>query len=88
MTTYEPELLEVPDGADVTELLEAARARRRAAGRAADPERVEAMLEYATGDPDEVLFTLQPRAGMRHPSRRRDQRGAWPAARRTCSRSC
>jgi hypothetical protein len=25
--------------------------------------RVDAMLEYATGDPDEVLFTLQPRSG-------------------------
>jgi hypothetical protein len=28
------------------------------------PKRVEAMLEYATGDPDEVLFTLQPRSGV------------------------
>ena len=27
------------------------------------PARVDAMLEYATGDPDEVLFTLQPRSG-------------------------
>ncbi|HEX4016292.1 MAG TPA: hypothetical protein VHX15_06090 [Frankiaceae bacterium] len=26
--------------------------------------RVEAMLQYATGDPDEVLFTLQPRSGV------------------------
>ena len=28
------------------------------------PERVEAMLQHATGDPDEVLFTLQPRSGI------------------------
>jgi hypothetical protein len=28
------------------------------------PNRVEAMLEYSTGDPDEVLFTLQPRSGV------------------------
>ena len=28
------------------------------------PERVEAMLEFAAGDPDEVLFTLQPRSGI------------------------
>jgi hypothetical protein len=28
------------------------------------PARVDAMLEYATGDPDEVLFTLQPRYGV------------------------
>ncbi len=27
------------------------------------PARVDAMLEYAAGDPDEVLFTLQPRSG-------------------------
>jgi hypothetical protein len=27
-------------------------------------ERVEAMLKFAAGDPDQVLFTLQPRAGM------------------------
>ena len=26
--------------------------------------RVEAMLEFATGDPDEILFTLQPRSGI------------------------
>jgi hypothetical protein len=28
------------------------------------PERVEEMLTHAAGDPDEVLFTLQPRAGI------------------------
>jgi hypothetical protein len=28
------------------------------------PERVEAMLAHAAGEPDEVLFTLQPRAGI------------------------
>ena len=27
-------------------------------------ERVEAMLQFATGDADEVLFTLQPRSGI------------------------
>ena len=64
MTTYEPELLEVPDGADVTELFE-----QRGLGDGLPlvpptPERVEAMLEHATGDVDEVLFTLQPRAGI------------------------
>src|SRR5262245_66078521 len=28
------------------------------------PERVDAMLAYATGDPDDVLCTLLPRAGL------------------------
>src|SRR4051794_1815458 len=28
------------------------------------PERVDAMLNFAAGDPDAVLFTLQPRAGV------------------------
>src|SRR3954462_7563008 len=28
------------------------------------PARVDAMLEHATGDADDVLFTLQPRAGI------------------------
>jgi hypothetical protein len=28
------------------------------------PDRVAAMLEHAEGDPDEILFTLQPRAGV------------------------
>lgn len=28
------------------------------------PKRVDAMLQHATGDPDEILFTLQPRAGV------------------------
>ena len=27
-------------------------------------DRVEAMLHYSTGDPDEILFTLQPRSGI------------------------
>ena len=62
MTTYEAELVDVAgdlmgflherglgDGLPVVE---------------PTPERVEAMLEHATGNPDEVLFTLQPRAGI------------------------
>ncbi len=62
MTTYEPELVEV-DG-DVDEML-----RSRGLGDGLPmvpptPERVDAMLEHATGPVDEVLFTLQPRAGI------------------------
>ena len=42
----------------------------------------------ATGDPDEALATLLPRAGDRHPPRRRDQRGARRLHRRRRSPSC
>lgn len=64
MSTYEPELLEVPDGADVTDLFEARGLGDGLPLVAPTPERVAAMLAHATGDLDEVLFTLQPRAGM------------------------
>jgi hypothetical protein len=62
LTTYEAELVDV-DGEYVDFLEE------RGMGDglpvvAPTPERVEAMLEHAAGDPDEVLFTLQPRAGI------------------------
>jgi hypothetical protein len=62
VTTYEAELVDV-DGEYVDFLEE------RGMGDglpvvAPTPERVEAMLEHAAGDPDEVLFTLQPRAGI------------------------
>lgn len=62
MTTYEAELVDV-DGEYVDFLEE------RGMGDglpvvAPTPERVEAMLEHAAGDHDEVLFTLQPRAGI------------------------
>ncbi len=62
MTTYEPELVELEG--DVTDVLA-----ERGMGDglplvAPTPERVEAMLEHAAGPADEVLFTLQPRAGM------------------------
>ena len=65
MTTYEPELVEVADSAEA--LLDLLESRGLGDGLPAippTPERVEVMLEHATGDPDEVLFTLQPRAGI------------------------
>lgn len=62
MTTYQAELVEVEG--DLMDFLH-----ERGLGDglpvvAPTPERVEAMLEHATGDPDEVLFTLQPRSGI------------------------
>ncbi|MCB1026659.1 MAG: hypothetical protein KDB24_02725, partial [Microthrixaceae bacterium] len=62
MTTYEPELIEL-DG----ELVDVLSERGLGDGLPVvepTPERVEAMLEHADGDADEVLFTLQPRAGI------------------------
>ncbi len=66
MTTYEPELVEIADDSPeaVYELLE-----KRGLGDGLPlvpptEARVAAMLEHADGDPDEVLFTLQPRAGI------------------------
>jgi hypothetical protein len=65
MTTYQPELVEVADSPDaVLDLLES---RGLGDGLPVVPptaDRVEAMLEHAEGDADEVLFTLQPRYGM------------------------
>lgn len=63
--TYAPELVEVADSPEA--LLEMLEARGLGDGLPVLPpteERVAAMLEHATGDPDEVLFTLLPRAGI------------------------
>ncbi len=62
MTTYEPELVDVEG--DVMEMLH-----ERGLGDGLPvveptPERVDAMLQHASGPADEVLFTLQPRAGI------------------------
>ena len=62
MTIYEPELVEV-DG-DVMEMLEARGLGDGLPVVTPTPERVEAMLEHSSGPTDEVLFTLQPRAGI------------------------
>ena len=40
------------------------------------PERVDAMLEYAEGDPDEQLAVLAAAIGRRDPPHRRGERGA------------
>ena len=66
MTTYEPELVEVADDSPeaIYALLDA---RGLGDGLPLVPPteaRVAAMLEHSDGDPDEVLFTLQPRAGI------------------------
>ena len=64
-TTYAPELVEVADGPEAMfELLEARGLGDGLPVVPPTPARVEAMLEYADGDPDEVLFTLQPRSGV------------------------
>src|SRR6478609_2073729 len=64
MTTYEPELIELADVDDVTDAFEARGLGDGLPMVAPTEARVAAMLEHAAGDPDEVLFTLQPRAGM------------------------
>ena len=64
-TSYVPELVEVDDGPEA--MLELLAARGLGDGLPVVPptqDRVEAMLEHADGDADEVLFTLQPRAGI------------------------
>jgi hypothetical protein len=65
-TRYEAELVEVP--ADSPEaMFDLLDARGLGDGLPVvppTPERVDAMLAAADGDPDEVLFTLQPRAGI------------------------
>jgi hypothetical protein len=64
-STYEPELVEVPDGPDAAlELLEARGLGDGLPVVPPTPERVEAMLEHSAGRHDEVLFTLLPRAGL------------------------
>lgn len=64
MTTYEPDLIELTDSDDITDVFEARGLGDGLPLVAPTHERVAAMLEHATGDPDEVLFTLQPRAGI------------------------
>ncbi len=65
-SSYESELVEVP--ADSPEAMFDLLASRGLGDGlpvvAPTPERVDAMLEFAEGAPDEVLFTLQPRAGL------------------------
>lgn len=65
-STYEPELVEV--AADSPEAMFDLLAERGLGDGLPvvppTPERVDAMLAFAEGDPDEVLFTLQPRAGI------------------------
>jgi hypothetical protein len=63
--TYEPELVEV--GTDAEAMFELLAARGLGDGLPVvptTPERVDAMLALADGDPDTVLFTLPPRAGV------------------------
>ena len=65
MTTYEAALVEVDDSPEA--ILDLLASRGMGDGLPVVPptrERVEAMLEHAEGDADEVLFTLQPRAGI------------------------
>src|SRR5215207_2608318 len=65
MTTYEPELVELGDSPEA--ILDDLEARGLGDGLPVvppTPQRVAAMLEHAAGDADEVLFTLQPRAGI------------------------
>jgi hypothetical protein len=63
--TYAPELVEVAGTPE--SLLDLLESRGLGDGLPVLPpteERVSAMLEHSTGDPDEVLFTLLPRAGI------------------------
>src|SRR3954468_534893 len=66
MTTYEPELVELADDS-AEAILGLLEERGLGDGLPVVPPteaRVEAMLEHATGNVDEVLFTLEPRAGI------------------------
>ncbi len=64
--SYEAQLVDIPD--DSPEAMFAFLAERKLGdGLPVVPPtlgRVEAMLKFADGDPDAVLFTLQPRAGV------------------------
>jgi hypothetical protein len=62
VTTYEAELVDI-DG-DYVDFLEDRGMGDGLPVVAPTPERVEEMLTDAAGDPDQVLFTLQPRAGI------------------------
>ncbi|HVJ95857.1 MAG TPA: hypothetical protein VNC41_03405 [Acidimicrobiia bacterium] len=64
MDTYVPEMVEVEQADDVFELLEARGLGDGLPVVAPTEARVAAMLEFATGDPDEVLFVLEPRHGI------------------------
>jgi hypothetical protein len=62
VSTYEAELVEVEG--DYVDFLETRGMGDGLPVVAPTPARVDAMLEHAAGDADEVLFTLQPRAGI------------------------
>ena len=66
MTTYVPEQYELADESAeaILELLESRGLGDGLPVIPPTPARVAAMLEYSSGDPDEVLFTLQPRSGV------------------------
>ena len=78
MTTYAPATVELADDSAeaMFELFETAAWATACRSSRPTPERVDAMLAAATGDPDEVLFTLLPRAGIVTPAGRRHQRRA------------
>ena len=65
-TRYEPELVELVDDSPeaLYELFDARGLGDGLPVMPPTPERVDAMLAFAAGDPDEVLCTLQPRAGI------------------------
>ena len=66
MTTYSPSTIEIDDDSPeaIVELFEARGLGDGLPVVAPTPPRVDAMLEHAAGDPDEVLATLLPRAGI------------------------
>ncbi len=66
MTTYVPEQYELADESAeaILELLESRGLGDGLPVIPPTPSRVEAMLQYSSGDPDEVLLTLQPRSGV------------------------